>query len=150
MSPEDREILRKSVTQEFDAIGVRKAFAKVLTSLYRAHPYWTIAQYTVMLEVLVAQDSGKPHTITSLAEQIGMPYTTASRVVYSLTEAGGEDVLKYEAHPGDRRKKFVVLNLDRYDDSRGRVLSQAMVDYYGDSVRALRKRDGAALERARD
>jgi hypothetical protein len=40
-----------------------------------------------------------------------MPFSTASRVVWSLTEEGGSiGVIRYQSHPTDRRKKQLVIN----------------------------------------
>jgi DNA-binding MarR family transcriptional regulator len=96
--------------QRIDPIALRNSIGAALEQVYRKYPRWTLAQYLVALEVWIAQDEGSPHTVISLARKLGMPYSTASRVIWTLTEEGGDGVLKLEPHPTDRRKKYVVVN----------------------------------------
>jgi DNA-binding MarR family transcriptional regulator len=131
--------LKTDINREFDGEGVRKALLAALEVLYGDFPHLTLAQYLVSLEVLVAEAEGSPHTLVSLVKKLNMPYSTASRVVWSLTSEGGEvGVLMYERHPTDRRKKYLVIDPDGPDPMVPKVLSKVLIDYYGDSVRRLK------------
>jgi DNA-binding MarR family transcriptional regulator len=55
-----------------------------------------------------AAASSQEMTLAQIVRLIGMPFSSASRVAYSLLERG---VLTYTPHPTDRRKKFVRANL---------------------------------------
>ncbi len=69
-----------------------------------------------------------------------MPFSTASRVVWSLTEDGGNiGVIRYQSHPTDRRKKHLVINQKNLPNEVPLAIARAMVEYYGDSVRQLRR-----------
>jgi hypothetical protein len=126
------------VTHEFDGEGVRNALLAALRCVYESTPHVTLPQFLVALAVLVAERDGEPHTLASLVRQLRMPYSTASRVVWSLTEEGGDlGVIRYRQHPTDRRKKLLVTNLRNVDHSVPRTMMRAMVEYYGDSVKQL-------------
>ena len=69
-----------------------------------------------------------------------MPFSTASRVVWSLTEEGGEiGVIRYQSHPTDRRKKLLVINPKNMPAQVPQAVTRAMLEYYGDSVKQLRR-----------
>lgn len=139
-TPRSKRQLRADITRDFDAEGVRKAFLAALEVLYGDYPHITLAQYLVALEVLVAEAEGTPHTLVSLVRKLNMPYSTASRVVWSLTKEGGEvGVLMYQRHPTDRRKKYLMIDPSGPDPMVPRVLTRALVDYYGDSVYKLKR-----------
>jgi hypothetical protein len=81
----------------------------------------------------------------SLSSKLAIPYTSVSRIVYSLTsEAQPGGVLKLVPDSKDRRRKHIELDLDGLKRSQPqiRALEKAMVDYYGSSVYKL-KRDKA-------
>jgi len=123
---------------EFDPEGVRNALLAALTCVYEKFPHVTLPQFLVALEVLVAERDGHPHTLGSLVKKLNMPFSTASRVVWSLTDEGGDiGVVKYKQHPSDRRKKLLVVNNRNASLTMPRASTQALVDYYGDSVRHL-------------
>lgn len=125
-------------SQEFDSEGVRNALLAALTCVYEKFPHVTLPQFLVALEVLVAERDGHPHTLGSLVKKLNMPFSTASRVVWSLTDEGGDiGVVKYKQHPSDRRKKLLVVNQRNLSRTMPRAITQALVDYYGDSVRHL-------------
>jgi len=89
---------------------VREALLAALTSLHESFPTLTLAQYLIALEVLVAETRGEPHTLTTLKEKLGLPHATASRLVWTLTSEGGDlGALRYEAHPTDRRLKYLHI-----------------------------------------
>jgi DNA-binding MarR family transcriptional regulator len=139
-SPRSKRQLRTDINRDFDAEGIRQAMLAALEVLYGDFPHITLAQYLVALEVLVAEAGGSPHTLVSLVKKLNMPYSTASRVVWSLTREGGEvGVLMYERHPTDRRKKFLVIDPNGPDPMVPRVLSRALIDYYGDSIYRLKR-----------
>ena len=126
--------------QEFDDEGIRMAILAALECLYECFPHITLPQYLIALEVRRAETQGTPHTLASLVKKLKMPFSTASRVVWSLTEEGGDiGVIRYQSHPTDRRKKHLVINRKNLPNEIPAAVTRAMVDYYGDSVRQLRR-----------
>ncbi len=132
--------LDAEMNRDFDAEGVRRAMLAALECIYENFPHITLAQYLVALEILVAESDGKPHTLVSLVKKLNMPFSTASRVVWSLTAEGGNvGIVKYEPHPTDRRMKYLVIDPDGLTTDVPRALNRAMVDYYGESVQKLKR-----------
>lgn len=132
--------LDAEITREFDAEGVRRAMLAALEAIYENFPHITLAQYLVALEILVAEMDGKPHTLVSLVKKLNMPFSTASRVVWSLTaDDGNINIVKYEPHPTDRRMKYLVIDPAGLTSDVPRALNRAMIDYYGDSVHKLKR-----------
>ena len=130
--------LDAEITREFDGNGVRRALLAALTAVYTKAPHVTLPQLLVALEILIAERNGEPHTLVSLVKKLGMPFSTASRVVWSLTRDGGDlGIIKYERHPTDRRKKYLVMDPDNIERDMPRAITRAMIDYYGDSVKKL-------------
>lgn len=138
--PRSRKKLASESAREFDAEGVRRAMLAALECIYESYPHITLAQYLVALEVLVAEADGDPHTLVSLVKKLNMPFSTASRVVWSLTREGGNvGVIKYVRHPTDRRMKYLVIDKENKNNCVPRALNRAMVDYYGESVQKLKR-----------
>lgn len=132
--------LTAEVSREFDGEGVRRAVLAVLETVYEHFPHITLPQLLIALEVLVAELDGQPHTLVSLVNKLDMPFSTASRVVWSLTKEGGDiGYIKYERHPTDRRKKFLVIDPAGYNRAIPRAMVSAMLEYYGPSVQKLRR-----------
>jgi DNA-binding MarR family transcriptional regulator len=130
--------LSAEITREFDGEGVRNAVLAALSSVYLNAPHVTLPQVLVTLEILVAERDGDPHTLVSLVRKLNMPFSTASRVVWSLTRDGGDIALiRYEQHPTDRRKKLLVMDPTNLNKAMPRAITKAMIDYYGDSVKKL-------------
>jgi len=128
--------------QEFDDEGLRLAILAALECLYECFPHITLPQYLIALEVRRAETQGTPHTLASLVKKLKMPFSTASRVVWSLTEEGGDiGVIRYQSHPTDRRKKHLVINRKNLPNEIPAAVARAMVDYYGDSVKQLKRAD---------
>ena len=126
--------------QEFDDEGLRLAILAALECLYECFPHITLPQYLIALEVRRAETQGTPHTLASLVKKLKMPFSTASRVVWSLTEEGGDiGVIRYQSHPTDRRKKHLVINRKNLPNEIPAAVTRAMVEYYGDSVRQLKR-----------
>ena len=124
----------------FDDEGVRLAILAALEAVYESFPHITLPQYLITLEVRKAERDGVPHTLASLVKKLRMPFSTASRVVWSLTEEGGEiGVIRYMSHPTDRRKKQLSINQRNLPNAVPEAVARAMFDYYGDSVRQLRR-----------
>src|SRR5689334_6276542 len=97
--------------ESFDDEGVRLAILAALEAVYECFPHITLPQYLITLEVRKAERDGNPHTLASIVKKLKMPFSTASRVVWSLTEEGGDiGIIKYLSHPTDRRKKLLVIN----------------------------------------
>lgn len=132
--------LTAEVTKEFDGEGVRRALLAVLETVYQEYPHITLPQLLIACEVLVAELDGEPHTLVSLVNKLDMPFSTASRVVWSLTKEGGDiGYIKYERHPTDRRKKYLVIDPANYNRAIPRAMIRAMVEYYGPSVQKLKR-----------
>ena len=53
--------------------------------------------------------------------------------------AARDDDLHAGPHPTDRRKKYLVVNQHNRDAAVSLNMMQAMVEYYGDSVRLLER-----------
>ena len=125
--------------ESFDEEGVRLAILAALEAVYECFPHITLPQYLITLEVRKAERDGNPHTLASIVKKLKMPFSTASRVVWSLTEEGGDiGIIKYLNHPTDRRKKLLVINERNEPNEIPRAITRAMLDYYGDAVRQLR------------
>jgi DNA-binding MarR family transcriptional regulator len=123
----------------FDDEGVRLALLAALEAVYECFPHITLPQYLIALEVRKAQRDGTPHTLASIVKKLKMPFSTASRVVWSLTEEGGDiGIIRYLSHPTDRRKKLLVINERNEPNEVQRAITRAMNEYYGDSVRSLK------------
>jgi hypothetical protein len=123
----------------FDDEGVRLAILAALEAVYECFPHITLPQYLITLEVRKAERDGAPHTLASIVKKLRMPFSTASRVVWSLTEEGGDiGIIRYLNHPTDRRKKLLVINERNEPNEVPRAISRAMLDYYGDAVRQLK------------
>jgi DNA-binding MarR family transcriptional regulator len=123
----------------FDHEGVRLAMLAALEAIYELFPHITLPQYLISLEVRKAERDGSPHTLASIVKKLKMPFSTASRVVWSLTEEGGDiGIIRYLNHPTDRRKKLLLSNERNEPDEIPRAISRAMLSYYGDAVRQLR------------
>jgi hypothetical protein len=126
----------------FDSNGVRKAVIGLLQSIHRNGRHGTIAELLIALEVIDSHIEGQPHSMKSLAEKLDIPYTSVSRIVYSLTsDATPDGILKLVPDKKDRRRKHIDVNFDVSSQTAAhvRVLERVMVDYYGGSVQALRK-----------
>ena len=123
----------------FDDEGVRLAMLAALEAVYELFPHITLPQYLIALEVRKAEREGSPHTLASIVKKLKMPFSTASRVVWSLTAEGGDiGIVRYLNHPTDRRKKLLVINERNEPEEIPRVISRAMLAYYGEAVRQLR------------
>ena len=127
-------------TPPFDDEGVRLAILAALECMYECFPHITLPQYLIALEVRKSERDGVPHTLASLVKKLKMPFSTASRVVWSLTEEGGDiGVIRYQSHPTDRRKKQLVINHKNLPTEVPVAVTRAMLEYYGDSVRQLKR-----------
>jgi DNA-binding MarR family transcriptional regulator len=125
--------------EAFDDEGVRLAILAALEAVYECFPHITLPQYLITLEVRKAERDGNPHTLASIVKKLKMPFSTASRVVWSLTEEGGDiGIIKYLNHPTDRRKKLLVINERNEPNEIPRAIARAMLDYYGEAVKQLR------------
>src|ERR1051325_11154294 len=120
----------------FDDEGVRMAILAALECMYECFPHITLPQYLIALEVRKAERDGEPHTLASLVKKLKMPFSTASRVVWSLTGEGGSiGVIRYQSHPTDRRKKQLVVNSKNLPAAVPEAVTRAMLEYYGETVR---------------
>jgi DNA-binding MarR family transcriptional regulator len=125
--------------EAFDDEGVRLAILAALEAVYECFPHITLPQYLITLEVRKAERDGNPHTLASIVKKLKMPFSTASRVVWSLTEEGGDiGIIKYLNHPTDRRKKLLVINERNEPNEIPRAITRAMLDYYVDNIKQLR------------
>lgn len=135
--------LRASSSKErFDSNGARKAAIALLTAIHKTGRHGTIAEVLIALEVIDSNLDGRPHSMKSLSSKLGIPYTSVSRIVYSLTsEAQPGGVLKLVPDSKDRRRKHIELDLEAFkrSSSQIRALEKAMIDYYGSSVYKLKR-----------
>jgi DNA-binding MarR family transcriptional regulator len=123
----------------FDDEGVRLAILAALEAVYDCFPHITLPQYLITLEVRRAARDGSPHTLASIVKKLRMPFSTVSRVIWSLTEEGGDiGIIRYLNHPTDRRKKLLVINERNERGEIPRAIARAMLGYYGDAVKQLR------------
>jgi hypothetical protein len=128
--------------ERFDSNGARKAAIALLTAIYKTGRHGTIAEVLIALEVIDSNLDGRPHSMKSLSGKLGIPYTSVSRIVYSLTsEAQPGGILKLVPDDKDRRRKHIRLDPDALKRSAPqiRALERAMVAYYGSSVHKLKK-----------
>ena len=133
---------RSSSKQLFDSNGVRKAAIALLTAFHKSGRHGTLAEVLVAMEVIDAAIDGKPHSMKSLSQKLGIPYTSVSRIVFSLTsEAAPGGILKLVPDTKDRRRKHIEIDFDIFKQSSPhlRAMEKAMVDYYGNSVFKLKK-----------
>lgn len=129
----------ESAETGFDDEGVRLALLAVLEAVYESFPNISLPQYLIALEVRKAEREGSPHTLASIVKKLKMPFSTASRVVWSLTEEGGDiGIIRYLSHPTDRRKKLLVINQRNEPNEVQRALARAMTAYYGETVKQLK------------
>lgn len=140
-NPESKNIKRRTNrSYEFDSEGIQRAFLAALECIYQSTPHLTLPQFLIALEVMTAERDGRPHTLVTLVKKLEMPFSTASRVAWSLTPDGGDvGVIKYVPHPTDRRKKLLTINPGAFDKAFPKAMHRAMVDYYGDTVLGLRR-----------
>ena len=109
---------------------------------YKTGRHGTIAEVLIALEVIDSNLDGRPHSMKSLSSKLGIPYTSVSSIVYSLTsEAQPGGVLKLVPDSKDRRRKHIELDTDAFKRSapQMRALEKAMIEYYGSSVYKLKK-----------
>ena len=105
----------------FDSNGARKAAIALLTAIYKTGRHGTIAEVLIALEVIDSNLDGRPHSMKSLSSKLGIPYTSVSRIVYSLTsEAQPGGVLKLVPDNKDRRRKHIELDLEAFKRPRRR------------------------------
>jgi len=131
-----------AVKDRFDSNGARKAAIALLTAIYKTGRHGTIAEVLIALEVVDSNLDGRPHSMKSLSSKLGIPYTSVSRIVFSLTsEAQPGGVLKLVPDTKDRRRKHIELDLESFKRSgaQTRALEKAMIDYYGASVYKLKR-----------
>jgi hypothetical protein len=135
--------LRPTIAKErFDSNGARKAAIALLTAIHKTGRHGTMAEVLIALEVIDSNLDGRPHSMKSLSSKLGIPYTSVSRIVYSLTsEAAPGGVLKLVPDSKDRRRKNIELDGEAFKrtSSHVRALEKAMLDYYGSSVYKLKK-----------
>ncbi len=104
--------------ERFDSNGARKAAIALLTAIYKTGRHGTIAEVLIALEVIDSNLDGRPHSMKSLSSKLGIPYTSVSRIVYSLTsEAQPGGVLRLIPDTKDRRRKHIELDFDAFKRS---------------------------------
>lgn len=121
----------------YDSVGVRKAVIALLLDLHNKGRHGTIAEVLVALEVIDSHLDGRPHSMKSLAEKLNIPYTSVSRIVYSLSsDANPGGILKLVPDTKDRRRKHIDVNFDvlRNSGTYGSILDKMVPDYYGNGA----------------
>ena len=93
-----------SPKERFDSNGARKAAIAFLTAIYKTGRHGTIAEVLIALEVIDSNLDGRPHSMKSLSSKLGIPYTSVSRIVYSLTSEGQKVLVQQR----ETWKKFVA------------------------------------------
>ena len=133
---------RSSAAKErFDSNGARKAAIAFMSAIYKSGRHTTLAEVLIALEVIDSNLDGRPHSMKSLSQKLGIPYTSVSRIVYSLTsEAQPGGVIRLVPDQKDRRRKHIELEPDaiKRSGTHVRALERAMLDYYGGSVYKLK------------
>ena len=133
---------------KFDINGVRKATIAMLSSAYRSGRFRTLADILIAMEVIDADLDGQPHSMRSLSESLDIPYTSVSRIVFGLTAEGGEGpgILTLNSHDEDRRRKVIGVDPAAYKlfgKGPHQAAEKAMGDYYGQSVKSLKAKNGS-------
>ena len=122
----------------YESAGVRKAVIALLLDLHNKGRHGTIAEVLVALEVIDSHLEGRPHSMKSLAEKLNIPYTSVSRIVYSLSsDASPSGILKLVPDTKDRRRKHIDVNFDVLKNSGtyGSILDKMLPDYYASNAR---------------
>ena len=132
---------------KFDITGVRKATIATLAAAYKSGRFRTLADILIAMEVIDADLEGQPHTMRSLSEKLEIPYTSVSRIVFGLTaEAGdGVGILTLNGHEEDRRRKVIGVDpaaFKLFGKGPDQAAEAAMLDYYGQSAKSLKARNG--------
>ena len=138
----DAKVRQKAVKQLADSGGAGAQKCEALAGLVRDPAPDVRDEVLIALEVIDSNLEGRPHSMKSLSSKLGIPYTSVSRIVYSLTaEAQPGGVLKLVPDSKDRRRKHIELDADALKrmGSHVRALEKAMIDYYGSSVYKLKK-----------
>jgi DNA-binding MarR family transcriptional regulator len=120
-----------------ESAGVRKAVIGLLLALHNKGRHGTIAEVLVALEVIDSHLEGHPHSMKSLAEKLNIPYTSVSRIVYSLSsDATPGGILKLVPDTKDRRRKHIDVNFDVLRDSStyGSILDKMLPEYYSNGT----------------
>jgi DNA-binding MarR family transcriptional regulator len=128
---------RRSQKVRSESPGVRKAVIALLLDLHNKGRHGTIAEVLVALEVIDSHLDGRPHSMKSLAEKLNIPYTSVSRIVYSLSsDASPGGILKLVPDTKDRRRKHIDVNFDvlRNSGTYGSILDKIVPDYYGNGA----------------
>jgi DNA-binding MarR family transcriptional regulator len=134
---------------KFDVNGVRKATIAALASAYDSDRFRTVADILIAMEVIDAELEGHPHTMRSLSEKLNIPYSSVSRIVFGLTAEGGEGpgILTLSSHDEDRRRKVIGVDpaaFKLFGKGPDQAAERAMANYYGQTVKKLKAKDGAA------
>ena len=119
----------------------------MLASAYKSGRFRTLADILIAMEVIDADLDGQPHSMRSLSKKLGIPYTSVSRIVFGLTEEGGEGVgiLTLSSHGEDRRRKIIGVDpaaFRLFSKGPDQAAERAMIDYYGQTVRNLKAKHG--------
>lgn len=109
---------------DLDESTVLDALLADLATLQDRFPTLSLHQYRILLEVVQAERRGTHHTVVSLARQVRLPMSSASRMVWQLTKEGGDvGLLRYERHLSDRRRKYVRIE----KNGAGKVLPNVLI-----------------------
>jgi DNA-binding MarR family transcriptional regulator len=115
-----------------DESAIVDALLADLAMLQDRFPTLSLHHYRILLEVIQAERRGTHHTIVSLARQVRLPMSSASRIVWQLTKEGGDvGLLRYERHLSDRRRKYVRME----KNGAGKVLPNVLVKMLTQSSR---------------
>lgn len=74
----------------------------------------TVAEARVAVEIARQQKAGEPTNLVTLAKNLKMPISSASRIAWDLCARHG--LATQKLHPVDRRiKQLVIVDLERFE-----------------------------------
>lgn len=93
----------------------------------------TFADLRLLQQVARANVTGEQVGVTEIANELGVPMSTASRMIAQLSdfEPGGKGYITQTSHPRDRRR--VVLELTR----KGMTARQKHLEHISDGISPL-------------
>lgn len=126
------EPLNRARARRFEPVELRKTIIAFLKALHGSGRQGSLSEVLIALEVIDAQLAGSPHTLRSLAAKLDIPYTSVSRIVYSLTrEASADGILNLVQDTADRRRKHIDVDFDALlrASPYGRLVDDSLVEH---------------------
>lgn len=126
------EQLNRARARRFKSVELRKRIISFLMALHGTGRSGSLSEVLIALEVIDAQLAGTPHTLRSLAAKLDIPYTSVSRIVYSLTkEASPEGILDLVQDTADRRRKHIDVDFDALQrvSAYGVLVDESLIEH---------------------